>query len=516
MLDKHRTKGAAVRLATVSIFTLLSIASIVFSGYMFMEANSSYTFFLAVAFLALSLFAGFFNVYASISYFRSYFYDVHLDEVTRNLRPLRRLPTIAIAMPVFNEDPEMVKRNMKLLFQLDYPKRKMRFYLLDDSTVASTVAELKKFCSASNVVFMHRDDRTGYKAGAMNNMLKSCKEEFVAVIDADERLINTGFLKDVMPYFSDRRMAYVQTEKRSEKGSFFSDAVDLFDAFFFKFIQPHRALNNTALFAGSCGVIRRSALKSVGGFPEYIIEDTFFSLESDLHNFKSIHLPQVYALGKPMMNYSSLVKQQWRYNYGDTQFIKYFMKRSADSKKLSPWAAMDYYGHGFGLNYLSVVLILFTLLSVFISFSTLPFVHMTIKQLFQATFLTKYLELFGGIAFVLSMIAPAILTKIYFGSVKKGAMIFILNFALAIARARAALAAITGKSPLWQTVRTAGRPKRNILYALSNTKTEVLLGASLLSLGFISFLTNNLASWIWLSVYGVLYLFSTILFYKYG
>ncbi len=516
MRHKYLTIGVAIRFAAVSIFAILSIASLIFSGYMFIEANSTYTFALAVAFLMLSLFAGFFNIYASISYFRSYFYDMHLDEITKKLKPLRRLPTVAIAMPVFNEDPELVKNNMKLLFKMNYPMEKMRFYLLDDSTNADTVSELEKFCSSNKVVFMHRTGRKGYKAGALNNMLKRCKEEFVAVIDADERLVGREFLRDVLPYFSDKRMAYVQTEKRSEKGSFFAETVDLFDAFFFKFIQPHRALNNTAIFAGSCGVIRKSALDEIGGFPEYIIEDTFFSLESDLHNFNSIHLPKVYALGKPMEKYSSLVKQQWRYNYGDTQFIKYFMKRSTDSKKLSPWAAMDYYGHGFGLNYLSIVLILFTFLSVFISFSTLPFVHMTITQLFQATYITRYIELFGGIAFVLSMIAPAILTKIYFGSVKKGAMIFVLNFALAIARAKAAFAAIVAKSPIWQAVRSNSQSKNNLVYAISNTKVEIAVGASLLFLGFVSFITNNITSWIWLSAYGVLYLFSTILFYKYG
>ncbi len=516
MWKKYLSWGVAVRLATVSIFFVLSVASIIFSIYMFMEVNSSYTFFLAIAFLSLAVFAGFFNIYASISYFRSYFYDTRLKEIKKGLKPLRRLPSVAVVMPVFNEDPELVKRNMTALFGMDYPKSKMRFYMLDDSTDRTTVEALESFCSVNGIRFIHRDSRRGYKAGAMNNMLKECREEFVAVMDADERLVDRSLLREVLPYFGDSKMAYVQTEKRSERGSVFSEAVDLFDGFFFRFIQPHRALNNTAIFAGSCGVIRKSVLDDIGGFPEYVIEDTFFSLECDLHNYKSIHIPKVYALGRPMLKYSSLVKQQWRYNYGDTQFIRYFMKRSSDSKRLSPWAAMDYYSHGFGLNYLSIVLILFTMLSVFIAFSTLPFMHLTITQFFRATYITRYLELFGGIAFVLSMIAPVVLTKVYFGSVKKGAMVFVLNFALAIARAKAAIAAIWGKSPLWQSVRGGGRQRRNVLYALSNTKTEIVLSASLLSMGVIAFLTNNIISWMWLSTYGILYLFSTVLFYMYG
>ena len=516
MQETPITRGLVVRFLTVSIFIILSIAGVIFSGYMFIEANSTYTFALACAFLALSLFAGFFNTYASISYFRSYYYDRYIERITAHLKPLKRMPSVAVAMAVFNEDAKLVEKNMLRLKQLDYRKDRLQFYLLDDSSNKETVKELSGFCSKNGIEFLHRDRRDGYKAGALNNMMKSCKEEFIAVIDADEYLVNDRFLKDLLPYFDDKKLAYIQTEKRASRGSFFSDAVDLFDAFFFKFIQPHRALNNTAIFAGSCGVIRRSSLEEIGGFPEYVIEDTFFSLESDLHNFKSLYVPKVYALGKPMNNYSSLVKQQWRYNYGDTQFIKYFMRRSAESKKLSPWSAIDYYGHGFGLNYLSIVLIMFTVLSVFVSFSTIPFAHMTIKQVFNATYISRYIEIFGGAAFVLSIIAPVILTKVYFGSVRKGFMIFVLNFALAVSRAKAAWAAILGKDPIWRPVRVSPGSKHSLIYAMANTKMEMALAGSLLSLGFISLITSNVAGWIWLSTYGVLYLFATVLLYKYG
>ena len=315
---------------------------------------------------------------------------------------------------------------------------------------------------------------------------------------------------------SKEQLSYVQTEKRYAKGNLFSDAVDLFDAFFFKFIQPNRALNNTALFAGSCGIIRTSYLKKLNGFPEYVIEDTFFSLESDLHNFKSLYIPKVYALGEPITTYSALVRQQWRYNYGDTQFIKYYLVRSMKEKKVPIMSSLDYWSHGFGLNYLSIVLLLFTALSIFVSFSALPFAHITLSNFLQATYITRDLEIFGGIAFVLSFIAPVVLTRIYFGSFKKGGMVFALNFALAIVRAKAALAAILKKDPLSNWTRVSGRPKRNILMTILNTKLELALSALLVSLGYLAYLLSNVAGFIWLSTYGILYLSSTLFLYKYG
>lgn len=508
--------GLVIRFITVIIFVILSIAGFVFSAYMFIEANSTYTFVLASIFLSLSLFAGFFNVYASVSYFRSYYYTSYLERIKKSLKPLRKYPTVAVVVPTYNEDPSNVKKNMERLMEMDYPKDKIKMYLLDDSTKENISKELSLFSRKNGIAYIHRDDRAGYKAGALNNMLNKSKEEFIAIFDSDEYLTNKRFLKELLPYFEDPALSYLQTEKRYAKGTFFSDAVDLFDAFFFKFIQPHRALNNTALFAGSCGIIRKSALVKIGGFPEYVIEDTFFSLESDLHNFKGLYVPEVYALGAPISTYTALVKQQWRYNYGDTQFIKYFFKRSMNTGKISSMSMMDYWTHGLGLNYLSVILIMFTILSVFISFSTIPFAHMTIKEFFQASYLSADLEIFGGIAFVLSFLAPVILTKIYFKSVKKGFMIFVLNFALAVVRTKAAIAAIFMKDPSIHWIRSTDKNKNNLIFAVRNTKTEITLAATLFVLGYVALMNSNIAGWIWLTTYGVLYFFATILLYKYG
>jgi len=516
LTQQYFTRGLIIRFATAATFIVLSIASFIFAGYMFLVSNSAYTLAIACAFLALTIFAGFFNMYASVAYLRSYYYDRYLANIKRGLGPLHRFPTVAVAMPVFNEDPEMVKKNLSELFKIDYPRDKMTFYVLDDSTNPGVAKKLELFCRKNDIIFMHRDNRKGCKAGALNALIEVAKEEFLAIFDADEFLTNGGFMKDILPYFQDSALAYVQTEKRYREGSLFSGAVDLFDAFFFKFIQPQRALNNTALFAGSCGMIRMSAARKIGGFPEYVIEDTFFSLESDLHDFKGLYVPEVYALGEPIETFSSLIKQQWRYNYGDTQFIKYYFKRSGKSRKLSLRANMDYYSHGFGLNYLSVILIFFTVLSVLITFSTLPFGHLTVKAIVQGHYMSWWLEILGGVAFTLSILASVILTKVYFGSVKKGFMIFALNFALAISRAKAALAAIFKRDPTVQWMKVEKGSASNLSYAIANTKTEIALSASFLSLGFVAFLESNVFGAIWLVTYGVLYLFTTILLYRYG
>lgn len=504
-----------IRLFTMLIFIMLSIASFGFDAYLFYVSNSAYTFAIAVVFLALSIVAGFFNIQSAIWYYKSYFYWKYLNGIEKNLMPLKRLPTVAVVVPSYNEDANMVKKNMIRLKTLEYPKNKIRFYLAEDSTNPEITEELRKFSEKNGIIFTHRAKREGFKAGALNNILKYSNEELVAIFDADEYLIDKKFLIDNVKYFSEKGLSYIQTEKRYKATTFFSQCVDIFDAFFFRFVEPARAMNNTAIFSGSCGIIRRSALDKIGGFPEYVIEDTFFSFESDMNNYKSLYIPKIYALGKPIETFSSLVKQQWRYNYGDTQFIDYYMRRSKP-KKRSLVSSMDYIAHGFGLNYLSVFLILFTVCSIFITLSPFTFAHIDLSSLFNLSTMTTDLEILGFFAFSMSFLAPVFLAKIYFGSFKKGFMIFLLNYALAFVRARAALAAIFNKNPGANWNRQSSSAKTGMLANLYTTRVELSFSALLFGLSIFAYTQSNLAGSVWLAIYGMLYIFTTVFHVKYG
>ncbi len=511
-----------LRIVTVVLFVLLAVAGLLFSAYLFVISKSIYMYVLASAFLLLSGVSGFFNIFAAYWYYKAYFYPNYLNSIKRGLKPLEEFPTVAVAVPVYNENPRTVKRTLSKLMTLGYPKDRIRYYLLDDSNVQETIDELRSYSMEHGIVYLHRNNRRGYKGGALNDMLKVSKEKFIAVFDGDEYLTNKNFLIDLLPYFQDKKLSYVQTEKRSAKGTFFSDSVDLFNAFFFRFIQTARALHNTAIFAGSCGIVKRSALDEIGGFPEYVIEDTFFSFESDEKNFRSLYIPKVYALGRPLATFTALVKQQWRYNYGDTQFLQYITKKFRGKRRIknvTALSSMDYIAHGFGLNYLSVILIVFTLVSVLIVFSAFMPATITINRLmnFDLNNITLVLELFGMIAFILSFFIPVVITKLYFNSVKKGLMIFLLNFALAFVRLKAAIAALLKLDPKPHWQKSHDSSKRSLMTSLYNTMFEITFSSLLFALGYVSvFVSDNVAGGLWLVWYGALYALATIFLHKYG
>ncbi|EQD45399.1 UDP-forming cellulose synthase catalytic subunit [mine drainage metagenome] len=514
--NEDNDKKFSIRIITVVIFVIMAIAGIGFSAYLIYISHSLYMYILAILFTVLSVISGFFNIFASSFYYRSYFYEKYLKKLKEELKPMKRLPAVAVVVPLYNEDIEQVEKNVLKLFELNYPKKLLHVYIADDSTEVQKVEELSRFCADNNIRYVHRDNRKGFKAGALNNIVRILKEEYIAIFDYDEYIVNKNFLMDLMPYFSDKKLAYIQTEKMYRKSSgLFTQSISLFDAFFFKFIQQARGSNNTAIFAGSCGIVNAKILKKLGGFPEYVIEDTFFSFEADMNKYHSLYLPEVYAEGKPIRSFTELVRQQWRYNYGDTQFLWYFYKHKKP-KSMSPLSHIDYITHGFGLNYISVILVLFTLVSVMIVFSAVHFVPLTVSQVFQQQYIGTDLEIFGSIAFVLSLLTPVIITKIYFNSVKKGIMIFLLNFSLAIVRTKAAFAAILGKNPSLKWSRPEKRRKHDIIFAISNTKTELTMGIVLIALGLMATMQHNLAGGVWLLWYAVLYMLATMFMYKYG
>jgi cellulose synthase (UDP-forming) len=486
-----------------------------FSLYLFSVAHTMQMWAVSIFFMLLAISAAFFSIFTAYMYYKAKDCDEYINELRSKNKPLVTFPTVAIVMPVFNEDTGTIEKNVKRLMEMNYPKEKLTYYLLDDSTDKKIAATLEAFSSKNGVRYIHRENRNGFKAGAFNNMLHQSKEDFIALFDYDEYLTNTNFLMDLLPFFEDKKLCYLQTEKHFAKGNFFSDTVDLFNGFFFKFIQSARIFDNTAMFAGSCGIIRTKTIKELGGFPEYVTEDTFFSFESDMHGYKGLYIPGVYALGEPMNTFTSVAKQQWRYNYGVNQFMMYYLKH-ANKKNLSTKAKIEYMVHGFGLNFLSLVLILFTIASVLLVFFAFPFSSFTISQFISQPTVLQYLEILGMFSFLLSLTVPVILTKIYFKSLKKGLMLFALNFALAFIRTKAAIAAIFNRSPYLSWTKVNGKNTHNFYTALTKTRVELTFSAFLFVAAFAALWTRNTTGGIWLCWYGAMFVLTTILFYKYG
>ena len=122
-------------------------------------------------------------------------------------------PVVTVQLPIFNEK-FVVERLLDSVCALDWPRDRLEIQLLDDSTdetvevAAAKVAALRR--EGFDVKHLHREDRTGYKAGALREAMDEARGDFLAVFDADF-VPDPDFLRNTVDYFTDTKVGFVQT-----------------------------------------------------------------------------------------------------------------------------------------------------------------------------------------------------------------------------------------------------------------------------------------------------------------
>src|SRR5215213_440153 len=168
----------------------------------------SETLILATYFFVLVILA----VYGWHRYYLVYLYMKNRDKLPVPGGSFERLPTVTIQLPIFNE-MYVADRLIEAVCQIDYPRELLEIQVLDDSTDETTsVAERavrRNVAQGIDITYLHRTDRTGYKAGALEAGLKVAKGDFVAIFDADF-IPTVDFLRRTIQYFVEPKIALVQ------------------------------------------------------------------------------------------------------------------------------------------------------------------------------------------------------------------------------------------------------------------------------------------------------------------
>ena len=168
------------------------------------------------------------------------------------------LPRVTVQLPIFNEQ-YVVDRLLDAVCRLDYPREKLDIQLLDDSTDETTeVARLlvERYAAAGYpVVYLHRDNREGFKAGALEAGLKSATGEFVAIFDADF-VPYSDFLLKCIHHFTDPKVGMVQPRSKPScsTATLFSNIP----------AAPAAASFSTSTARQECGVARLSRKRAAG------------------------------------------------------------------------------------------------------------------------------------------------------------------------------------------------------------------------------------------------------------
>jgi cellulose synthase/poly-beta-1,6-N-acetylglucosamine synthase-like glycosyltransferase len=285
--------------------------------------------FLAVYF-ALLLVLGF---YGSHRYRMAYLYYRHKYRLPTPKGTLEKLPKVTIQLPIFNE-MYVVERLVDAVCRIDYPRELLEIQVLDDSTdetvgIARAVVERNR-AAGHNVVYIHRTNRSGFKAGALEHGLTKASGEFVAVFDADF-VPAPDFLRRTVPFFADDKVGMVQVRwgHLNREYSLLTEAQSIFlDG---HFIIEHTARNRAGCFFnfnGTAGIWRRSTIADAGGWQhDTLTEDLDLSYRSQLKGWQFVFLPEVVSPAEVPVDMNAFKSQQHRWAKGSIQTARKLLPR---------------------------------------------------------------------------------------------------------------------------------------------------------------------------------------------
>ncbi len=252
-----------------------------------------------------------------------------------------RWPRVTVQLPIFNER-YVIERLVEAVSRFDYPRELLDIQVLDDSvdeTVQVARACVERFAAQGlPITYIHRSNREGYKAGALENGLKTAQGEFVAIFDADF-IPSPDFLRRCVPYFENDKIGMVQTRwtyLNRDYSLLTQVETILLDG---HFVVEHGARSRRGTFFnfnGTAGVWRRRAIEDAGGWEhDTLTEDTDLSYRAQLRGWKFLYLPQIECASELPVDINGFKAQQARWAKGLMQTAKKILPRVMKSN--IPW-----------------------------------------------------------------------------------------------------------------------------------------------------------------------------------
>jgi cellulose synthase/poly-beta-1,6-N-acetylglucosamine synthase-like glycosyltransferase len=289
--------------------------------------------FLATYFLVLLVL----SVYGSHRYVMAYLYYKYKGNLPSPREKFTEPPRVTIQLPIFNE-MYVVERLIDAVAGIEYPRDRLEIQLLDDSTdetqgIARAKVDRLRLAGI-DITYLHRDNRQGYKAGALQEGLKVARGELVAVFDADF-VPSKDFLLRSVDYFTDPRIGMVQVrwEHLNRDYSHLTQAQAIFlDG---HFVIEHTARNRSGRFFnfnGTAGVWRRSTIEDAGGWQhDTLTEDLDLSYRAQLKGWKFVYLPDVVSPAEVPVEMNAFKSQQHRWAKGSIQTARKLLPRILES-----------------------------------------------------------------------------------------------------------------------------------------------------------------------------------------
>lgn len=269
--------------------------------------------------------------------FKIYLYSEKKIE-RKGKNKLNNFPRVTVQLPVYNER-YVVERLIDQVCRFNYPLNRLQVQLVDDSDDITAELIEKKVCHYKvrgyDIVQVRRKNRTGFKAGALKNAMRTATGEFIAIFDADF-LPDTEFLQDTIPYFQDDKIGVVQ----SRWGHINEDysLITQMQAFHLDmhFLIEQEGRHNADVFLqfnGTGGIWRKRCIDDAGGWSaDTLTEDLDLSYRAQVKGWKIRYLKDIESPAELPAEMQGLKSQQFRWMKGGAENARKLLPLIADHK----------------------------------------------------------------------------------------------------------------------------------------------------------------------------------------
>lgn len=267
-------------------------------------------------------------IFASHGIIMLFYHRKYIENIPTSDENIKLDKKVTIQLPLYNEQ-YVTERLIDAVCKIEYPKHLLEIQVLDDSTdntvdIVSKLVEEKQI-DGYDIKQIRRNNRKGYKAGALREGLKIAKGEFIAIFDADF-VPKSDFLKTTLKYFTKSNIGMVQTrwEHLNEDYSILTRIQALALNGHFVMEQPIR--NRAGFFInfnGTGGVWRKECILDAGNWhDDTITEDLDLSYRAQLNGWKFVYLRDVTTPAELPAEMNALKAQQFRWTKGAIETAK--------------------------------------------------------------------------------------------------------------------------------------------------------------------------------------------------
>lgn len=234
-------------------------------------------------------------------------------------------PTVDLYIPTYNEPLHVVKSTILAAQNIDWPKNKLKIYVLDDGDRT----EFRQFSELAGVNYISRTDNLNAKAGNINNAMGFTNGELIAIFDCDH-VPTRSFLQLTVGWFlKDKKLGALQTPHHYYTPDPFEKNLDIHGTIpnegklFYGLVQDGNDFWDASFFCGTCAVLRRSSLEEIGGVSvETVTEDALTALRLHRAGYTSAYINVAQAAGMATETLSDHINQRIRWARGLAQIFR--------------------------------------------------------------------------------------------------------------------------------------------------------------------------------------------------